>query len=149
MVLFCLTILLLFSAVHGVYIEGQPGAPWTSKEAMIVKRKILKAWSKGETTRLMTSFDVGNPDAKDRDYVYDPLLNTTTPPTWDMVEETMDEFSKEMLKSMPAKFSFSPKKMLRLAFHDCIPYMSGGEGCDGCLNLDENLKGNFGLQHSA
>ena len=39
--------------------------------------------------------------------------------------------------------------LMRLAFHDCIPYVGGGGGCDGCLNLDENLKGNFGLQHSA
>ena len=30
----------------------------------------------------------------------------------------------------------SPAKVLRLAFHDCVPYADGGNfnGCDGCLN---------------
>ena len=37
-------------------------------------------------------------------------------------------------------------KMLRLAFHDCLKYDDGTGGCDGCLNLDENLEGNDGLQ---
>ena len=46
----------------------------------------------------------------------------------------------------------TPRKLLRLAFHDCVPYLddSGniqGGGCDGCLNLDENLKNNNGLQY--
>ena len=43
---------------------------------------------------------------------------------------------------------FSPHKALRLTFHDCLKYKDGGMGCDGCLNFDENLDGNNGLQHS-
>ena len=42
--------------------------------------------------------------------------------------------------------AFNERKMLRLAFHDCVPYEDGTGGCDGCLNLDENLEGNDGLQ---
>ena len=38
--------------------------------------------------------------------------------------------------------------LCRLVFHDCIPYVGGGGGCDGCLNMDENLDGNMGLQHT-
>ena len=36
-------------------------------------------------------------------------------------------------------------KLLRLIFHDCIPYADGSGGCDGCLNwknqtgIDERL----------
>ena len=35
----------------------------------------------------------------------------------------------------------------RLAFHDCAPYTDKTGGCDGCLNLDENLHENNGLQY--
>ena len=35
-----------------------------------------------------------------------------------------------------------PLPYFRLAFHDCLPYENGGgdgkNGCDGCLDFDEN-----------
>ena len=35
-----------------------------------------------------------------------------------------------------------PLLYFRLAFHDCLPYENGGgdgkNGCDGCLDFDEN-----------
>ena len=40
-------------------------------------------------------------------------------------------------------------KLLRLIFHDCIPYADGSGGCDGCLNwtgmtdIDERLVKNL------
>ena len=44
--------------------------------------------------------------------------------------------------------AINERKMLRLAFHDCLLYEDGTGGCDGCLNLnsDENLDDNDGLQ---
>lgn len=47
-----------------------------------------------------------------------------------------------------APIAFNERKMLRLAFHDCAPYADGSGGCDGCLNLDENLEENNGLQYT-
>ena len=42
--------------------------------------------------------------------------------------------------------------LMRLAFHDCIPYITEEGaiegGCDGCLNMDQDLKGNMGLQYT-
>ena len=43
-------------------------------------------------------------------------------------------------------YAFTERKMLRLTFHDCVPYEDGTGGCDGCLNLDEDLEHNNGLQ---
>ena len=50
------------------------------------------------------------------------------------------------------QLDFSAEKVLRLAFHDCIPYITEEGviegGCDGCLNMDQDLKGNMGLQYT-
>merc|ERR1712049_41477 len=35
--------------------------------------------------------------------------------------------------------AFTPSKAMRLAFHDCQPYVDGSGGCDGCINLDVNV----------
>ena len=45
-------------------------------------------------------------------------------------------------------YAFTERKMLRLTFHDCVPYEDGTGGCDGCLNFDANHDDNIGLQHS-
>ena len=38
-----------------------------------------------------------------------------------------------------------------MAFHDCVPYKGENGaltgGCDGCLNFDDNLSNNNGLQY--
>ena len=44
--------------------------------------------------------------------------------------------------------SFTPSKAIRLAFHDCQPYIDGTGGCDGCINFEENVLENDVLQHS-
>ena len=44
--------------------------------------------------------------------------------------------------------SFTPSKAIRLAFHDCQPYVDGSGGCDGCINFEENVHENDVLQHS-
>ena len=38
--------------------------------------------------------------------------------------------------------------IVRLAFHDCQPYVDGSGGCDGCINFDVNVAENDVLQHS-
>ena len=44
--------------------------------------------------------------------------------------------------------SFTPSKAIRLAFHDCMPYIDGSGSCDGCINFDDNVLENDVLQHS-
>merc|ERR1719331_3045639 len=34
------------------------------------------------------------------------------------------------------KTTTDENKLIRLAFHDCIPYEDGTGGCDGCLNWE-------------
>ena len=34
----------------------------------------------------------------------------------------------------------SPAKVVRLAFHDCMPYADGSGGCDGCLEWTDITK---------
>ena len=147
-----LPLLVFLPVCLGVYVPGQPGASWTEEEAAIVKKTLLRAWDKN--TKLYKDFDLSNPEATSTDYVYDPLLNTTRAPIWRMVAEGQElvEAAANIRSDFPSKYSFTARKALRMAFHDCIPYANGdgvAEGCDGCLNLNANLKGNFGLQHSA
>ena len=45
--------------------------------------------------------------------------------------------------------AFTERKMLRLAFHDCVPFTDGTGGCNGCLNMDEdNIHDNNGLHYT-
>jgi len=38
--------------------------------------------------------------------------------------------------SMADDLGFFPAKLLRLSFHDCLRYVDGSGGCDGCLNWE-------------
>ena len=44
--------------------------------------------------------------------------------------------------------AFNERKMLRLAFHDCVPFADNSGGCNGCLNMDENIHDNNGLHYT-
>ena len=74
-------------------------------------------------------------------YVYDPLRKTVDIP---YEKCNSKEACDHIYADMDYKLQFSPEKVLRLVFHDCIPYKGENYlegGCDGCLNLDENLSG--------
>ena len=72
-------------------------------------------------------------------YLYDPDLTTVNPPYEKCVSNATcnEEFSNQKRVS---QLRFSARKLLRLAFHDCVGYADDpqGSGCDGCLNFDEN-----------
>ena len=136
---------LLLPACGAVYRPGQPGAKWSDTEAKIVKAKLLLAWKKG----VKIAQDFIGPESSDYDYLYDPQNHTRVFPWEDVKTNPKLNQVKRFTKEMPEKFAFTARKALRLTFHDCIPYADGSGGCDGCLNLETNLKGNHGLQVSA
>ena len=80
--------------------------------------------------------DPGNPDAKNKKYVYDPLWTTVTPDYSNCINKSECEKFWKKRKSM---LKFNRPKAVRLAFHDCVGYKDDPKGgCDGCLNLDNN-----------
>ena len=79
-------------------------------------------------------------------YVYDsdPVFNLDQP-NCDLVEKKCNvSWNKERDEDI----ALTPRKILRLAFHDCAPYQNGGGGCDGCINFDVNIEENHGLQYA-
>ena len=92
----------------------------------------------------MESFDrLSDKSTSDTDYIYDPTgrVHDNVP----CVECDRETTGKIRIKAQ----AFSEFKTLRLAFHDCVKYKDGSGGCDGCLNFDEDLEENTGLQFSA
>ena len=50
------------------------------------------------------------------------------------------EVKKEMYKDMKRVGrgqAITENVLMRLVFHDCMPYTDGSGGCDGCLNLQD------------
>ena len=82
-----------------------------------------------------------------QDFLYDPNGNTTI---IDCIDPENSKCKIEWWgpKRRSLDIAFNERKMLRLAFHDCFLYQNRSGGCDGCLNLDENLDDNDGLQFS-
>ena len=113
--------------------------PWTEKRANIIRDKLLFIWENAKPITM--EFD-GRYNGTFSDYLYDPGQRTYTRKMFSP-GKGLPQFSEPTrLHSV----GFTPSKALRLAFHDCIPYENGDKGCDGCLNLDENLEDNAGLQ---
>ena len=138
---------LVWPLTQAAYQPGQPGADWTEEQAGIIKAKLIRLWDKSYGSKLMKDFDLGTPGATSSGYMYDPDLTTVVPP----YDECYDKATCDgMMSGRLGQLRFSAKKALRLAFHDCIPYLGGQRegGCDGCLNLEKNRKGNMGLQAS-
>ena len=138
--------LLLGSLIQAApYQPGTPGAPWTENQAVIIRNKILYLWRTDVYMKNVENFDFKNPDATDTDYIYDPDRH---------LSELDCDINKMMCRTGWAKnarldsIAFSPEKAIRLAFHDCQPYVDGSGGCDGCINFEENVAENDVLQHS-
>ena len=91
------------------------------------------------------------PDCKRNDpgysrYVYDPSLSLSTP-NCDPGKRSSKCYQSWVTKR-DEDLSLTPRKVLRLAFHDCAKYKDGSGGCDGCINFDENFGDNHGLQYA-
>ena len=111
------------------------------------RNKLFKLWMKNEMRNTVKNFDQmvhglgGNPGYTD--YLHEDDLRLST------VDCNMGK--DQCRTSWNARLSdinFSPAKAIRLAFHDCQPYIDGSGGCDGCINFDENVAENDVLQHS-
>ena len=79
-------------------------------------------------------------------YVYDsdPVFNLNKP-NCDLAEK---KCNVSWIQERDEDIALTPRKILRLAFHDCAPYQNGGGGCDGCINFDVNIEENHGLQYA-
>ena len=74
------------------------------------------------TKLIKGKFNIESGDPEYSKYVYDPLKNTTTPPYWKCINE---EKCDHIFADVDEKLQFSREKVLRLAFHDCVPYVGG------------------------
>lgn len=144
-----LSILIIY---FGIVSAGRYSREWSDEVAKIVYAKIDYLLANGiEVTQ---RFDLNNTDAESdyTKYVYDPTLITTTV---DCLDKTHGKCKRAWFGDRPADIAFSSRKLLRLAFHDCVPYEKPNYGrpCDGCINLDTddqdgNLEHNNGLQYT-
>ena len=142
---------------------NDPGVEWSQEVMDNVRGKLEFLWSKHKLDLFYFGFNFDfifyrftqghfNIDTGKEEfsrYVYDPSRSTVDAPYEDCTsKEACDRFWKDV----DAKLRFSPEKVLRLVFHDCIPYKDDDDdvvgGCDGCLNLDENLEGKQQLYKS-
>ena len=133
----------MISIVTGLE-PGVPGKPWTAQEVKVIRMKLKIIWQ--FAVKITQQFDPNSQKSniKDQGYLYDPNNDTTVPDCIDPSERLCTQWWGEGRRRQD--IAFNERKMLRLAFHDCVPYEDGTGGCDGCLNLDENLEGNDGLQ---
>ena len=106
------------------------GKDWSDDIAKIVYAKIDYLLANG--IEITNRFDLANAtaDPEYTKYVYDPTAITTTN---DCLNKTHHKCIEAWVTSRPADIAFSARKLLRLAFHDCIPYKNGnhGQACDG------------------
>ena len=146
------TLTLLVVTDAGPLERGSPGIPWTDEQASIIKDKLIKLWGshmKYTKTLVGTHFKAEDEklepyyeDAYDEDWLYDPTKRLTTVDCDDSESMCRTYWGDKRVSNL----GFSPTKAIRLAFHDCVPYEDGTGGCDGCLNLDDNLAHNNVLQ---
>ena len=129
-------LIVIFSCFLGLTASTDP---WTEDRANIIRDKLLFLWENIVPTAM--EFD-GRYNGSYKDYLYDPLQRTYTKKIF--VPGAAEFAFKEEVRMHAV--GFTPSKALRLAFHDCIPYEDGSNGCDGCLNLDEDFEDNAGLQ---
>ena len=98
------------SPENSPYVPGQPGAAWSTDEIFAIKAKLWR----------MFTFKGG------REMVQELYPNFSFPNNFVYAKCRTDG---GVQCDMP-----DAAKVLRLAFHDCIPYLNGSGGCDGCLH---------------
>ena len=128
---------------------GAPGIPWSEDLVKKVHTKIDYLLANG--IEITKRFDLypnrSNTNEEYTRYVYDPT-DITIEERCNMTDDQCNvSWSPEVRDE---DIAFSSRKLLRLAFHDCLPYANPGDGnaCDGCLNLDDHLDDHNGLQYT-
>ena len=114
------------------YIPGTPGASWTTEEILIVKEKV------------MVMIHPDNTNLYDDRTRFPPIVNRVygDGDVWNEnpnnVADSSGIFYNRQFPRSNNDLSPSSRKLVRLAFHDCLRStdaqgnLSGG--CDGCLN---------------
>ena len=143
--------MLLFKPVICILLLTGPcsGNPWTEDLVKVVHTKI--DYLLGNGIEITKRFDLypnnSNTNEEYTRYVHDPTGITYT----ENCNMTDDQCRVSWTESIRNEdIAFSSRKLLRLAFHDCLPYKNGpsrGSPCDGCLNLDGGLHDHNGLQY--
>ena len=139
---------------------NKPGKEWTLNETKIIRLKLRVIWDDAiEITKqfdpdvsISTEIEHGKFYESDHskakpenvEYLYDPTRSQSIPDCSNPSHPLCENFWGQPRRS--EDMAFNERKMLRLAFHDCVPYEDGTGGCDGCLNLDKDLEHNNGLQ---
>ena len=120
---------------------GVPGVQWTDEQTLIIRNKIRTIWADPyKYYDDLSSDEVYKEDEFDVEHI------CKAGDTFDGCKGFVAGSEGQKIR---LQLAFTPRKALRLAFHDCFKYKEGGMGCDGCMNFDENLDGNNGLQHTA
>ena len=127
---------------------------WTESRAQIIKEKLIELWdNQYKYTTSLVDKHFENVDSRLKEYLvgatntewlYDPTEILTTLDCDDGEGMCRTYWSDKRTSNL----AFSETKAIRLAFHDCVPYEGGTGGCDGCINLDDNLIHNNVLQPS-
>merc|ERR1711936_1155265 len=118
---------------RGSYTPGTPGGPWTDEEVLIVKEKIRfilnthnheALFHRNENFPPITNLVFG-----------DVTLNNRRPE-----DTSMDYYRNMTFSRSSARISPTPRKVIQLAFHDCLKNIDAAGnhfgGCDGCLNWE-------------
>ena len=125
-------------------------AKWTDELSRVLYSKIDYLLMNGNISNKFDLKNVQDPTNEDyQKYVYDPS-SITVKPDCDTINGG-EQCKAAWVQQRPDDIAFSSRKLLRLAFHDCVPYTNGitdGNPCDGCLNMDANLEHNNGLQYT-
>ena len=83
-------------------------------------------WDRSKLIKGKFNIESGAPEFNK--YVYDPLKKTVTAPYEKCINK---EKCDHIFADVDEKLQFSREKVLRLAFHDCIPYVEGKEALIG------------------
>ena len=120
---------------------GIPGIQWSKEQTLIIRNKLRTIWADP-----YKHYEKLSPDEV---YKVDTFDVENICKEGSVFDSCKDYVAGKNLQKVKYQLAFTPRKALRLAFHDCFKYKEGTMGCDGCLNFDENLDGNHGLQHTA
>merc|ERR1712156_660442 len=122
-----------FCPQSGSYTPGTPGGPWTDEEVLIVKEKIRFILNTHNHEALFH-----------RNENFPPITNLVfgdvTLFNRNPEDTSMDYYRNMTFSRSSARISPTPRKVIQLAFHDCLKNIDAEGnhfgGCDGCLNWE-------------
>jgi len=124
-----LSFLLLVSGSGGSYQAGTPGGSWTEHEIRVVQEKV----------RLMVNPQLAKDLYEDTER-FPPIVDLAFGNVWHPEDPENDWFNASFSRAHP-EFAATTRKLIRLAFHDCLKNVDAAGnrfgGCDGCLNWRE------------